>query len=279
MEKFHNGARLGPRSFLFVIQEESNGDYVRIHPDPEEVFTSRGRWKYAPYDAVKVHRKNLFQCAMSKFLLPFYIGGSKTLFLPTDSELVYNPSLLDSLSGTHFAYLMEEYEKVKKEGARQETLWDYIAYNGKTTNPLQTRRLKVIYNAIGRKRVKAAVLKQTILIDDSLYYYTPDSEAEAYYLATILNSNIVSFTVVNIKDERNIHKNPWRLPIPHWQNTPGQREIVSLGKLMEDKIQDNLLRVPQGQTKKVLEAQILRWIEPDLIRLDPMVKELFEKER
>ena len=275
MKQFHNGARLGPRSFLFTIQDGSDGDHVKIHPDPEEVSTSRGRWKFAPYDIARVHQENIFRCVMSKFLFPFYVGGSKTLFLPTDSELHYNPSLLDPLSAAHFTRLSQEYQKMKKVDARQESLWDYIAYNGKTINPLQTRPLKVIYNGIGRKRVKAAVLRKPVLVDDSLYYFTPDSEAEAYYLATILNSNLVSFVVVNIKDERNIHKNPWRLPIPRWQDTPVQRAIGSIGISMEEKIRDNLSRISPVQTKKELETQIFRWLEPELTRLDVLVKELF----
>ncbi len=278
-EKFHNGARLGPRSFLFLIHDESDGEKVTIRPDPEEVATSRGRWKYAPFDIATVHRKNLFHCVMSKYLFPFHVGGTKILFLPTDGELNYSPRLMDPLSLAHFSRLSAEYEKVKKLDARQETLWDYIAYNGKTTNPLQNRRLKVIYNAIGRKRVKAAVLKTPVLVDDSLYYFTPDSEAEAYYLAAILNSNLMSFAVVNIKDERNIHKNPWQFPIPLWQDGPLQRKIGSMGKTMEEKVRENLLKVSPVQTKKEKETQILQWIEPELRQLDVLMKQLFAMER
>ncbi len=279
LDKFHNGARLGPRSFLFVLQKESEGEYVTIHPDPDEVSTSRGRWKYPPYGSTCVHRENLFQCVMSKFLFPFYVGGKKKLFLPTDPELNYNVKTIDSASRTHFSLLSDEYQKAKKKDARQETLWDYIAYNGKTTNPLQKRPLKVIYNAIGRKRVKAAVLKEIILVDDSLYYYSPETEAEAYYLAAILNSNLVSFVVVNIKDERNIHKNPWRLPIPAWQDSPVQRKIGLMGQLMEEKVNENLLNISPSQSKKELETQILRWIEPELSHLDRLMNQLFGIER
>ncbi len=278
LKKFHNGARLGPRSFLFVNKEEPDGECVSIRPDSEVISTSRGRWKYAPYTAARVHQRNLFRCVMSKFLCPFYVTSSKVLFLPTNATLNYDPSGLDPFSMTHFDMLSTEYLKVKKNGARQETLWDYISYNGKTTNPLQIRPLKVIYNAIGRKRVKAAVLKTPILVDDSLYYFTPETEAEAYYLAAILNSNLVSFAVVNIKDERNIHKNPWQLPIPLWQDAPLQQKIGLMGKTMEAKIQENLRNFPLGQTKKEIETQILRWIEQDLIHLDEMMQELFAKE-
>ncbi len=279
LQKFHNGARLGPRSFLFIIQEESDGEYVKIRPDPEEVATSHGRWKFAPYENARVHRKNLFQCVMSKFLFPFYVGGTKTLFLPTDAMLKFPPNPADPLSEVHYTLLSEKYLKTKKNDARQETLWDYISYNGKTTNPLQTHPLKVIYNAIGRKRVKAAVLHASILVDDSLYYFTPESEAEAYYLAAVLNSNLVSFAVVNIKDERNIHKNPWRLPIPIWQDTPVQQKICLMGRSMENIIRENLSRVPREQSKKELEAEIFRWIEPDLYQLDLLIKQLFAMER
>jgi hypothetical protein len=212
---------------------------------------------------------------MSKDLVPFHILDEKQVFLPVNSRLEYALEELTPQSRDHYLFLSQVYENLKKRGARQETLWDYIAYNGKTTNPLQTNPLKVVYNSIGRKRVKAAILRDFVIADDSLYYFTPETEEEASYLAAILNSNLVSFAVVNIKDERNIHKNPWRLPVPLWEESPIQQDISILGKAMEEKISVNVGAHLPASSKKTLESEILSWIDPELTQLDIPLRELF----
>ncbi|HMF32380.1 MAG TPA: N-6 DNA methylase [Candidatus Lokiarchaeia archaeon] len=275
MSKFHNGARLGPRNLLFVGSEILNPEEARIWPDPAEVETCRGQWKCLPYETAIVHPANVFKCVMSKNLVPFYVMAEKEIFLPINNDLQYSTEELDPRSRDHFSQMSEVYLRLKKRDARQETLWEYITYNGKTTNRLQTRPLKVIYNSIGRKRVKAAILRNFIIADDSLYYYAPTTEEEAYYLAAILNSNILSFTVVNIKDERNIHKNPWRLPIPLWEGEKTQRDIALIGKSMEQKIWASIGDTPQLTSKRALEAQILTWIIPELSQLDEILQGLF----
>jgi hypothetical protein len=79
----------------------------------------------------------------------------------------------------------------------------------------------------------AAILRDpTGVINNKLYWCATPTEAEAHYLCAILNSPVTTEFVRPLmsygKDERDVHKHVWKLPIPEFD-----RNEVALARLSE----------------------------------------------
>ena len=61
------------------------------------------------------------------------------------------------------------------------------------------------------------------MIDHTLYWAAVASDEEARYLCAVLNASVTTMRVRPLmsygKDERDIHKHVWRLPIPAYDRT------------------------------------------------------------
>ena len=82
--------------------------------------------------------------------------------------------------------------------------------------PIQSER--IVYNRSGMHLVAARVNDSRLLIDNSLYWSTATTEAEALFLCGVLNT--ATFTELARpfmsygKDERDFHKHIWQLAVP-----------------------------------------------------------------
>ena len=78
--------------------------------------------------------------------------------------------------------------------------------------------MRGVYNRAGMHVVAAIIEERRAIIANGLYWATVRTRAEASYLCAILNSPITTELVRPLmsygKDERDIHKAPWELPIP-----------------------------------------------------------------
>lgn len=78
--------------------------------------------------------------------------------------------------------------------------------------------LRIVYNRAGMHVVAAKITDRRAIIANGLYWASVRTEAEANYLCAILNAPITTELVRPLmsygKDERDIHKAPWELPIP-----------------------------------------------------------------
>ena len=92
---------------------------------------------------------------------------------------------------------------------------------------------RIVYNRAGMHLVAAKINDSRAVIANGLYWAAVASDAEADFLCAVLNAPITNeFTRPFMsygKDERDIHKHVWEVPIPLYDQTIG--EHVRLAKL------------------------------------------------
>ncbi|MBD3228508.1 MAG: N-6 DNA methylase [Candidatus Lokiarchaeota archaeon] len=286
-KRFYQGASIVPRNLFFVdIVSEINENLVEIKPNMG--FQSKKPWNKRPFDKSKVNAKYIFNIAKSSELIPFKLLRTFNVFLPIEkNDYNYYPEKLEPLSKSHFDFINNFYRNTQKKGAKIKNLWDQINHLNKLTNQCQKSKIKVIYNGIG-SIVKSAILRNSEVIDTSLYYFSTKNLNEAYYLIAILNSPSITKSVklsgsIGASGSlRNIHKHPLDFPIPLFSSDNDLHLILSnKGKKIETLvlklIQDWLEKEKSKNSKSKKENKIVK-IKARSIKNYVLRSKAFQKE-
>jgi methylase of polypeptide subunit release factors len=239
-DKFYQGASLVPRNLFFVNIESKMGENL-VEITPYMGFQSKSPWNRRPFKRTKIESKYIFKVVKSTDLIPFCVLKTHKVFLPIDyKDLNYYPEDLEKYAQSHFRFINNYFKNNQKSGAKIKDLWKQINHLNKLTNPKQKGKIKIVFNAIG-SIAKGSVLKESVIIDTSLYYYTTNNLNEAYFLAAIINSPLITDSVKMFGSVgasgslRNIHKHPLDFPIPIYnQNNQLHQDIAEHGQKMEN---------------------------------------------
>jgi len=114
------------------------------------------------------------------------------------------------------------------------TLREQLDYRHKLTGQLPAPALRVVYGKAGMHVAAALIDDPRAIIDHKLYWGTVTSRLEGHYLCAILNSPALTDLVRPLmsygKDERDVDKHLWKLPIPGYDETdPQHRQLADLG--------------------------------------------------
>jgi len=274
--KFFQGATLVPRSLVFFKTIKIEENYLYISSDPEATSRIKKKWKYS-FQNVKIENKFRFKTFLNKDLIPFYIKQFKDAFLPINQDfeldikhLREHPRALE-----FYEKLNLFYQKNKKETSSINTLFLNLNYWNKLTKQVKNKQYIVVYNASG-SWLKSAVIdneEKTIIICSENYYYSTDSQNEAYYLSAIFNSPIFSKNIKLIKSSRHIHKRPFSFPIPIYdQENELHRKLAKKSQKYHSVVQDLVSNNP-----KITSEKVRMFINQKLIKLDNLTKEVVFK--
>ncbi|MBY9012250.1 MAG: N-6 DNA methylase [Candidatus Lokiarchaeota archaeon] len=269
--KFFQGATLVPRSLVFFKTKKIEGNYLYISSDLEATSRIKKTWKYS-FQNVKIESKFKFKTFLNKDLVPFYIKQFKDVFLPINldfrldiNHLRKNPKALEFYNKLNLFY-----QENKKETSAITTLFLNLNYWNKLTKQVKNKQFIVVYNASG-SRLKSAVIdneEKAIIICSENYYYSTDSQNEAYYLSAIFNSPILSKNIKLIKSSRHIHKRPFSFPIPMYDNENElHRKLAKKSQKYHSIVQDLVYNNP-----KITSEKVRMFITQKLIKLDNLTK-------
>lgn len=264
--KFFQGATLVPRALIFITikQIQDSGKTIIIKTDEEAIKRSKKPWNKTFYEEETIESVFHFKTFLSKHLVPFGIKKYKKIFLPVNKELQFEEKYLDKFShGKAFYYGMNKmYQKLKKETSDINTLIDNLNYWNKLSKQNKNRGYLVVYNASG-SNIKSAVInieKENVIICSEIYYYSTENKEEAYYLASVLNSPILTENIKIIKSSRHIHKRPLDFPILEFDiKNKFHVQLSKLGMdteeevkvILKDEENANLFTIREGITKKL----------------------------
>jgi hypothetical protein len=115
------------------------------------------------------------------------------------------------------------------------SLFDRLDYQSTLSKQLPIPPLRLIYNKSGMHLVAAKVKNPRAVIAGGLYWATMNSEEEADYLCAIMNSAVTTEALRPFmsygKDERDIHKHVWQLPIETYDpQNPIHVRLVALAR-------------------------------------------------
>ena len=269
--KFFQGATLVPRTLVFFKTEKMDRNYLYISSDPEANSRSKNPWKYS-FQNIKIENKFGFKTFLNKDLVPFYIKQFKTVFLPINQDFELDESYLreNPRALEFYREINKFYQENKKKTSSINTLFLNLNYWNKLTKQVKNKQYIVVYNASG-SRLKSAVIdneEKAIIICSENYYYSTNSQNEAYYLSAIFNSPILSKNIRLIKSSRHIHKRPFSFPIPLYDHENEIHiKLAKKGQKYHSIVQDLVFNNP-----KITSEKIKLFITQKLNKLDNLTK-------
>ncbi len=235
--RFRQGAILAPRVFFFVENRQTGPLGVEAGRTP--VISSRSAnekkpWKQLPSLEGIIENRFVRPMYSGESLLPYrtspplqcIIPHDERQLLATDEQIAQHPGL------SEWWRQATEYWLDNRASDRL-TLHEQLDYMGKLSSQFPAPARRVVYNSSGMHIAAAPLSDNRGIINNKLYWCTVGSDNEAQYLCAILNSPVTTEFVRPLmsygKDERDIHKHVWKLPIPEFD--PDDAIHLRLSKL------------------------------------------------
>jgi len=150
---------------------------------------------------------------------------------------------------------------------------------GKLINKRQLSTIKVVYNNSG-STLNAAVITGEYLITGDLSFFDTANINEAYYLAAILNSPIISEQIKIRKSSRHIFKKALEFPIEQFnENKELHKKLSEIGRVATIKSRElcNKLtsKIREDITKNAIQKQLSIILGPIFKKIDILIGKLF----
>lgn len=242
---FTQGAIFAPRLAFFVEMQQSSP--LGLPAGRIAVVSSRSTNEKTPWKGLKsltgvVESEFVRPVLSGESLLPYRISADLLAVVPCDAyQLLCDSGAIELHPGLeqwwrHAESIWEQYRSSERL-----SLFDQLNYQSKLTKQLPIPALRVVYNKSGMHLVAAKIKNRRALVSNGLYWASVASEAEADFLCAILNAPAMTEAVRPLmsygKDERDIHKHVWQLPIPRFdaENTT-HRRIVEIARVLEQHV-------------------------------------------
>lgn len=222
-DRFRQGATIVPRLVFFVTRQAAGP--LGMAAGKAAVRSLRRSndkkpWKDLPLLEGVVETEFLRPVLIGESVIPFRVLETFEAVLPLDRE-----GLMDGQSDR-----LDVYDGLASWWRRAEAVWEQhrssdrltlikqLDYQSKFQQQFPIQHRRIVYNTSGMHLVASRLNDPRVVIDNSLYWATAASEAEALYLCAILNTATFTELVRPFmsygKDERHFHKHPWQLPVP-----------------------------------------------------------------
>jgi hypothetical protein len=297
-DKFLNGATLYPRCLVFV--EPVKGAQLNLRTPflrtAEETYEeSKKEWKLRVEGTIE--REFLFGTVLAKDLIPFVVRRLSLIVLPVIETSHGDLKMIDSLTA-----LGEQFLHAHDWFAQAEDIWrkgrkdkhyefpDWLNYQNKLTAQSLSEPYIVLTNKSGTN-LCASILAahearktrrlpiKGFIADNVTFRYYAKSQAEAHYLAGILNTSFVNeaikpFQTQGLLGERDITRRPFEAcAIPLFDpKDPLHLKIADLARQCREEL---LPIVRKMQTPvATARADARHIVQGKLNKLDELVREL-----
>lgn len=238
---FTQGAIFSPH-FVFVVSEQS-ASTLGMPVGRIAVRSSRSVYERKPWK----HLQDLTGVIESAYIRPFFTGehvfpfrveGTGKVAVPCSSRGMLDKTRIELSPG--YNQWWEKAEEIWETNRSTDrlSLFQQVDYQSKLSKQFPVSPLRVAYNRAGMHVVAAKIKHHRALIANGLYWAPIRTEAEADYLCAILNAPITTELarphMSYGKDERDIHKAPWELPIPPFEPSNSMHaRLAELGAAAE----------------------------------------------
>lgn len=240
VRRFTNGATVFPR-VLFFVDSEPVGP-LGLVGGRRAVRSATSSYEKPPWkdiDRLQGHVEAEFvkQVLLGESVLPFRVLPARNAVIPLEGTTLlhgehprfdYYPSLAD---------WWRQAEEIwnRHRNSERLTLAGQLDFRRKLSAQLPGAPLRLVYGKAGMHVAAAVVDNPNAVIDHKLYWATVTSCQEGHFLSAILNSPAITELVRPLmsygKDERDIDKHVWKLPIPLFNPTdPDHTLLANLGQ-------------------------------------------------
>lgn len=278
--RFAEGATIVPR-VLFLVDTTSAGP-LGLGGGRQAVQSATSSYEKLPWRDVRrldgaVEKEFVRPVLLGESVLPFRVLNARHAVLP-----IVGDSLIDSADPRmdYYPGLSEWWQEAedvweKHRSSNRLTLLERLNFRRGITDQLPPAPFRVVYGKSGMHVAAALVIDGFALIDHKLYWATVTDRDEGMYLCAVINSPAVTELVRPLmsygKDERDIDKHLWRLPIPLYDPADRvHRRLARLGAILADEVDALPLpelsfvtlrrRVREYLTKQVAASEVNRLV-------------------
>jgi hypothetical protein len=224
---FRNGATLFPR-MLCLVERRTAG---RLGADPSAPLVASRRssqekkpWKDLSVVENRVEAEFLRPVLLGESILPYRVFRPVEGVIPvTDGGEILDAEAaadrgIDGLRG----WMRKAEAAWNEHRASAISLVEQLDYYGKLASQFPIVELRVVYAKAGTLPAACLIRDPRCVIDHKLYWMKPESEAEARYLAAVLNSETARARVAQYQSRgqwgaRDFDKVMFNLPIPRFE--------------------------------------------------------------
>lgn len=267
---FSQGANLVPRMMFRVEPAPASGLGVpanRVAVQSKRSATEKSPWKSLPQMTGAVESEFVWPTLLGEQVIPFHVRQPEMFVVPLTQKghlLNAEDPKIDAYPGlAAWTRAAEQIWEAHRRSAM--TLSDQINHMMKLTNQVPVTRTRVVYAKAGMHLAAAVVTDHRPIIDHKLYWGAVGSESEAHYLVGILNAPITTELAQPLmsygKDERDIDKTVWKLPIPVFDpNDEIHTEIAALARTLAEEIavetftSDNFITIRRSVRARIVSS-------------------------
>ncbi|MFY1615890.1 N-6 DNA methylase [Micromonospora sp. WMMD736] len=283
-QRFTQGATIVPKLLFFV--ETDTGGRLGLGAGRRAVRSARSNLEKAPWkdlpslDGV-VESEFIRPVLLGESLLPYRILPAKRAVLPLDgSTLMTGPgSRLDYYFGLAEWWQKAEATWEAHRSSTRLTLAERLDFHRGLTAQLPTPPLRLAYSASGMHVAAAVVDDPAAVIEHKLYWAPIATRDEGLFLTAILNSCVLTELVRPMmsygKDERDIDKHVWKLPIQRYDDGIAvHKRLAELGQQQSETVAG--LHLTEGANfvalRRIVRAELAR--HPATPEIETVVMEM-----
>ncbi|MDX1115864.1 N-6 DNA methylase (plasmid) [Sinorhizobium meliloti] len=171
-------------------------------------------------------------------VFPYRAAGSTLVVLPCGRNGPLSEDQIELSPGLHQWWNRAKALWEENKSTDGMSLMQRINYQSGLAKQFPIPEIKVVYNRAGMHLVAAKITDRRAVIANGLYWASVRTGTEADFLCTILNAPVTTDLARPLmsygKDERDIHKHVWELPIPPFDETnPVHVRLAELGAAAE----------------------------------------------
>lgn len=267
-EQFTQGATILPLLVFFVTERAANPlgmSQGKVAVRSRRTVLEKKPWKNLPPLEGVVEQQFIRPIYSGDNVFPFVIGVPQVAVLPCDDEGLLSQDQIDLYPGLQKWWMQASELWEKNRSSERLSLRERLDFQSGLSKQLPVAPFRVVYNKSGMHICAAKIRNRSALVTHGLYWAPAHSESEANYLCAILNAPATTELTRPLmsygKDERDIHKHVWELPIPSFdERNHTHRRIAELGGTAE------ALVAKEGFDESVHFAAVRRHIRESLMR-------------
>jgi hypothetical protein len=231
------GAIILPRVAFMVVPQVASplgAPHGRIAVESSRSVQEKRPWRQVPTISAVVESEFIRPILNGDNLLPFRIGAPSAAVIPCGRAALLSDEVIESYPGLQHWWGQASRLWEEHRSNDSLSLMANLDWQSKLTKQLPIASLRVIYNKSGMHICAAKLRNHRALVSAGLYWAAVQSDEEADYLCAILNSPSTTELTRPFmsygKDERDIHKHVWELPVPMYNPSDStHRRIASFG--------------------------------------------------
>jgi hypothetical protein len=218
---FTQGAVFLPRVLFFVKKQAASA--LGLPRGRVSVISSRSVQEKKPWSSVEslvgvVETEFLRPLLSGDNVFPYRLAGDNLVIVPCSSREILSLDQIELSPGLHHWWKRADEIWNEMRSNDKLSLTNQLDFQSKLSKQLPIPELRVLYNRSGMHVVAAKTDNRRALVTSGLYWSSVRTHAEADYICAILNAPITTELARPLmsygKDERDIAKHVWELPIP-----------------------------------------------------------------